>query len=123
LAGLQGKSNEEMKTTYGAGAFVSSASDITFESGNIPGVGADPYIIGKLVGMAKGTTSKPIVGKNGVYVLQVTDIKDATPLDDAAIKANKKGAASAGQSAMRGKIATALEKIADIKDDRWKMGL
>lgn len=123
LEKLQGKSMEEIKNAYGAGAFASTATDINFDAGNVPAFGQDPYIVGKICGMAKGATSKPIVGKNGVYIVQVTDIKEPAPLDAAAAEAAKKSAASAGQSGLKYKIEQALNKSADIKDERWKAGI
>lgn len=123
LSALQGKSMEEIKTAYGAGAFVSTANDISFESQSIPSIGNDPYIIGKVCGMAKGATSKPIIGKNGVYIIQVSNITEATALDENSLKGSKKGQAQNGQSMLRNKINQALLKMADVKDERWKAGI
>lgn len=119
---LQGKNLEEMKTGYGAGAFVSTANDISFESPSIPGIGNDPYLIGKVTGMAKGTTSKPIVGKNGVYVVQVTEVVEAPKADEAALLASRKSAAQQGQGQLKSKVEPALVKMADAKDERHKAG-
>lgn len=123
LEKLQGKSLEEMKNAYGNGAFVSSANDITFESASIPGIGNDPYVIGKVAGMAKGTTSKPLVGKNGVYVLQVTEVVEAPAIDDNGLVAAKKSAALGGQNTLKSKIEQALTKMADVKDERHTVGM
>lgn len=122
MATLQGKSLEEIKTGYGAGAFVSSATDISFESPSIPGIGNDAYVIGKATGLAKGATSKPIVGKNGVYIVQVTEVKEATKPDEAALIAARKTAADQGKQQLKGKVEPALVKMADAKDERHKAG-
>ncbi len=114
---------EEIKTAYGAGAFVSNATDITFESQSIPSIGNDPYVIGRICGMKKGTTSKPIVGKNGVYIVQVSEVTEPVALDENSLKGAKKGQAQNGQSQLRNRINQALLKMADVKDERWKAGI
>ncbi len=122
MAALQNKSLEEIKTGYGAGAFVSSAADISFESPSIPGIGNDGYVIGKAINMAKGTTSKPIIGKNGVYIVQVTEVKEATKPDENALAGSRRSAAEQGKQQLRGKVESALVKMADAKDERYKAG-
>ncbi|MBX7242909.1 MAG: SurA N-terminal domain-containing protein [Bacteroidia bacterium] len=123
LSALQGKSMEEIKTAYGPGAFVSNANDVNFESQSIPSIGNDPYVVGRICGMAKGATSKPIVGKNGVYIVQVSEITEPTALDENSLKGAKKGQAQNGQSQLRNRINQALLKMADVKDERWKAGI
>lgn len=123
LEKLQGKSLEEIKTGYGGGAYTGTATDITFESQSAGSMGADPYLIGKICGMKKGATSKPIISKSGVYIVQVTDVVEPAALDAKVLETNKKSAASAGQSLIKSRIEQALIKSADVQDERWKVGI
>lgn len=110
----------KIKDAYGAGAFVSTAADVTFETPSISGIGNDPIIVGKIAGAKANSTSKPIVGKNGVYVVQVSAITEAPAKDAKAIEEAQKGNAQALQGVIRQKIEQALIKQADAKDERYK---
>ena len=110
----------KIKDAYGAGAFVSTAADITFETPTIPGIGNDPIIVGKIVGAKVNTTSKPVVGKNGVYVLQVSAITEAPAKDAKALEEAQKATSQSMQGVIRQKIEQALIKQADAKDERYK---
>lgn len=110
----------KIKDAYGAGAFVSTAADVTFETPTIAGIGNDPIVVGKIVGAKANTTSKPIVGKNGVYVIQVTAVTEAPAKDAKALEEGQKGNAQAMQNMVRQKIEQSLIKQADAKDERYK---
>lgn len=81
---------EEMKAAAGSGNIdqvgtaikkpVIPATDITFASYGIPGVGYEPGIIGAASGAAQGKLFGPFQGLNGVYVVVVDAInKGANP--------------------------------------------
>ncbi|MEN9444339.1 MAG: hypothetical protein RIS47_1229, partial [Bacteroidota bacterium] len=67
-----GKSLEQLASEFKTE--VKEASNITFASRQIPGLGVEPAVIGKSTSLAKDKISEPIQGVNGVYVLQVTVI-------------------------------------------------
>ncbi|MDX1908944.1 MAG: peptidylprolyl isomerase [Bacteroidia bacterium] len=119
LAGLSGDLNA-MKDAYGAGAFVNTASDISFESTNIPGMGTDRMVIGTIAGMQQGTTSKPITGMNGVYIVQVTSVTEAPAPDETTLKALRDNLAAQGQTTLQNKIEAALTELAKVVDARAK---
>jgi len=54
-----------------AGATVTDASGVSYTSLNISGAGREPEIVGKAFSLEEGDTAGPIVGANGVYVIQV----------------------------------------------------
>lgn len=111
-----------VKDAYGAGAFVNTAQNVTFTSSNIPGIGGDPYIIGKVTGMEQGQVSKPLEGQNGVYIVKVTSIQDASELDDETLLTKKKTEANTSQTQWTQRIQPVLTEIADVKDERYKIG-
>ena len=52
------------------GTEVESVQSVTFSSKSIPGLGSEPKVISKLFGMTAGSSSQPIIGNNGVYVIK-----------------------------------------------------
>lgn len=118
LASLAGQDLNAMKNAYGAGAFINTAKGISFSSNSIPGVGADPKLVGKAVSLAAGETSSPIVGLNGVYVLQATNVTEAGEVDEAQLQARRTQLARQGQQQLQGKINAALIELAKVDDNR-----
>ncbi|TAE46597.1 MAG: hypothetical protein EAZ89_19765 [Bacteroidetes bacterium] len=118
LDAVAGSDLNAVKEAYGAGAFTNSATNITFETSTIPGIGADRLIVGKVAGMAQGETSKPIEGQNGVYIIQVTAVTEAPEADETTLASLKQSQMMQGKSAIQGKIMAALTELADVKDKR-----
>ena len=52
------------------GAEVESVQSVTFSTRSIPGLGSEPKLISKLFGMTAGSSSQPIIGNNGVYIIK-----------------------------------------------------
>ncbi|MGQ8335965.1 peptidylprolyl isomerase [Sunxiuqinia sp. A32] len=57
---------------------VKSANNLSFNSFSIPGVGAEPNVIGTLSSLEKGKISTPIKGNNGVFVVEVVTVTEGT---------------------------------------------
>lgn len=55
---------------------MNTASNLRFTAYSIPGIGVEPELQAVATSLEAGKLSSPIVGNNGVYVLQV-DTKDA----------------------------------------------
>jgi peptidyl-prolyl cis-trans isomerase D len=95
---------------------VDSASNITFNSSFIPGLGNEPQLIGTITTLREGDTSAPIIGLNGVYIAQVIrkSVTDAPP-NVTQVKAQARS-----QRGFRtaNKFAEALRHHAKIKDNR-----
>jgi peptidyl-prolyl cis-trans isomerase D len=95
-----------------------SASAVTMKNTTLSGAGVEPKVIGTAFGLAEGATSGPIDGEKGVYVVEVTKVNDATKLDNYAAIMNRLNAAR--RNTVQGKVYQALEKAADIDDNRAK---
>ena len=118
LAGISGGDLNAMKDAYGTGARIGTAEGITFSSASIQGMGAEKYVIGKAVGMQPGDISSPIVGNNGVYIIQVTGAEDAGEIDDATLASNRDAQAGIKQQDIQRRVEPALLDAAEIDDNR-----
>lgn len=97
---------------------VRTASGVNFKSTSLSGAGTEPKVIGAAFGIKEGQLSKPIDGVNGVYVVEVTKVNEATKLDNyAAIIARL---SNLRKNAAQGKVYSALEAAAEIEDNRAK---
>lgn len=53
---------------------VRNATNINFNSFSIPGLGAEPAVVGTVASLDINNISKPVAGNNGVYIVQVTSV-------------------------------------------------
>lgn len=100
------------------GVTLRSAAAITLKNTTLSGAGVEPKVIGTAFGLAEGATSKPIDGEKGVYVVEVTKVNDVTQLDNYTAIMNRLNAAR--RNSVQTKVYQALEKAADIEDNRSK---
>lgn len=112
---------EAIKNAYGNGAFVSKAEGVTFEQGNIQGVGSDPILVGKVFGMKANEISKPIVASTGVYVVQLTSVEEA-PMDDKALEQYRGNLTQAARQQFVQNAEKGLRDYYKVKDSRHKFG-
>ncbi|MEM0996295.1 MAG: SurA N-terminal domain-containing protein [Bacteroidota bacterium] len=105
---------------YGQGASTGSAQDLRFSSNDVAGIGNEPKVVGRAFGMQVGTTSQPIIGTNGVYIIKLDAVNDPIPLDDQ-VKAIQKQAIrqSKGQEAVNASYQGLID-IANVRDLRYK---
>ncbi|GAB4159981.1 MAG: peptidylprolyl isomerase [Winogradskyella sp.] len=95
-----------------------TAAALTMKNTTLAGAGVEPKVIGAAFGLEQGKTSKPIDGEKGVYIIEVTKITEATELDNYTSIMNRLNTTKRG--AVQGKVYQALEKAADIEDNRAK---
>ena len=95
-----------------------TAAAVTIKNTTLSGAGVEPKVVGAAFGLAEGATSKPIDGDKGVYVVNVTKITEATKLDNYTSVINRLNAER--KSAVQNKVYQALEKAAEIEDNRAK---
>lgn len=57
-----------------------SQSSVSFSTGTIPGVGQDPTFAGTVFGLDEGETSGVVEGENAAFVVEVTDMREPSPL-------------------------------------------
>jgi len=111
-----------VKEAYGDGAFVSNATGITFQSTSIPGIGADPYIVGRVYSMKEGEITQPLVGANGVFVIKATQVQEASELDEDALMTKLETERTREMNQIGSKLPQAVLEIANVKDERYKAG-
>ena len=100
------------------GQTVKTATGLTMKNTTLSGAGVEPKVIGSAFGLPQGGVSKPIDGEKGVYVVEVTKITEATKLENyAAILARL---SNARKGTVQTQVYSALEKAADVDDNRAK---
>ena len=95
-----------------------TANGVRLKNPMLSGSGNEPKVVGAAFGLKQGEISKPIVGDNGVYVVEVIKVEEASKLENyAAILARLSNARKAG---VQNKVYKALETAADVEDNRAK---
>ncbi len=79
---IEGKSSLQAVASQ-LNAEVSNASNINFNSFSVPGLGAEPAVLGTVAALEANKISKPIAGNNGVYVVNVTSVSENQNMDAA----------------------------------------
>ncbi|HZH71285.1 MAG TPA: SurA N-terminal domain-containing protein [Mariniphaga sp.] len=74
-AAIEGKTDLEAIATE-LNTAVRNASDINFNSVQVPGAGMEPKVIGFATAMPVNTISKAIEGNSGVYIVEVTNVSE-----------------------------------------------
>ena len=95
---------------------VKSAFAVNMKNPTLSGAGREPLVIGTAFGLNEGSTSKLIVGTNGVYAVQLTKFTPADELPNYQAAANRIGLAKS--NAVNTKLYAALKDAADIEDNR-----
>lgn len=97
---------------------VKTASALNMKTPTISGAGTEPKVVGTAFTLEEGKISEPIVGNNGVYVVQVTKKTPATSLDSYYSYSSQATTAETG--AVNYKVFNALKEAAEIEDKRAK---
>lgn len=102
-----------------AGLDVKDATDVSFNSFQIPGAGVEPKVIASATLTEQGTISEPIAGNQGVYVIMVNNktIDEVTP---EVLSQTKEGMEQSNKYRANYQAVQALLKNAEIKDTRYK---
>ena len=95
---------------------VDSISNATFNSNTLPGLGNEPSVIAAALDLQPNSTSKPIVGNNGVYVIRVKDKNESADEPNIPFLRSIMNNTSRSQATI--KLIQALRANADIKDSR-----
>ena len=96
------------------------AQNINFATNALPGSSNEPAVIGQTVTMKQETLSKPILGKEGVYMVYVTAKREAPAPKD--YEAQQKGAAMETQTRVDYEVYNALKDNANITEHFLKFG-
>ena len=95
-----------------------TSAGVTMESPTISGAGNEPYIVGAAFALNEGETSGLLVGDKGVYMVEVTKVE--TPVDLGNYQSFANQIEEQRANAVNSKLYPALEKSADIEDNRAK---
>jgi peptidyl-prolyl cis-trans isomerase D len=109
---------EEIAKAYGPDANVYSSSDLKLNSNSLPTAGFDPKAIGAAFSLESGKRSQPLVGENGVFIIEVQNKTVAPEINDyttykAPIEQNVLSRSSFA-------IADAIKENANIEDKRYR---
>jgi peptidyl-prolyl cis-trans isomerase D len=99
------------------GTVVDTSVNSTMLQGGIAKVGGEPRVVGAAFGTPKGTTSKPVAGRSGVYLVQpISDVVAGQTAPD--LTMFRRQVTSTNSAMVRGNLLNSLKKNADIKDNR-----
>jgi len=99
------------------GQTVETADNVTFGSGMLPGNVAEPEVIGKVFALANNVVTKPIVGKNGVYVAKLLSKTPASA--SAGAFTTKAQQTQQDRMSVNYRLMEALKKGSKIEDKRF----
>ncbi len=118
LKGLSGNNVDEIATAYGKEANVYSSSDLKLSTNTLPNVGFAPEAIGKAFALKAGQMTGPVIGENGVVIVQTEAITAAPEIADYSTYKEQIAQRERQQTAFN--IAEAVKKFSDIEDERYK---
>ncbi|GAA0711424.1 peptidylprolyl isomerase [Aquimarina litoralis] len=95
---------------------VKTASALNMKTPTISGAGTEPKVVGAAFALESGQVSEPVVGNNGVYVVEVTKKTPASGLDTYMSYAAQESKTQA--NAVNTRVFNALKEAADIEDKR-----
>ena len=95
-----------------------TAAAVTIKNTTLSGAGVEPKVVGAAFGLAEGASSKLIDGEKGVYVIEVTKVNEVPKLENYTSIMNRLN--SERKNVVQNKVYQALEKAADIEDNRAK---
>jgi peptidyl-prolyl cis-trans isomerase D len=109
---------EEIANAYGEDAGVYSSSDLKMNSNSLPTAGFDPKAVGAAFALENGKRSAPIIGENGVLIIELQNKTIAPAAADYTMY--KMPLQQNTQSRGSFNIVEAIKDHADIVDKRYK---
>lgn len=119
LEGSIAGSESLLSVAQKAGAEVVDATDLNFNSLQIPGAGIEPKVIAEVLKMNEGKISKPIIGNQGVYVV-IVNAKNTTEVTPEQIQEAKLQMDQLNMNRVNYQLLPALEKKEGVVDERYK---
>ena len=112
---MSGKSITQLSSEFDQGT-LDTIRNVNFGTQLLPGIGDEPDVIGRVVGMQVGDVSAPIVGRSGVYVVEVIKNVGASAAQNFA-GLRQQGSQRIANAASQ-ELLEALRKNADVSDLR-----
>ncbi|WP_251621052.1 peptidylprolyl isomerase [Odoribacter lunatus] len=102
-----------------AGLEIKDASEISFNSFQVPGAGIEPNVIALASQLEQGQISKPIAGNQGIYIIMINNkiVEETTP---ETVEQAKTGIDQSNKYRATYQAVQALLKNAEVKDLRYK---
>lgn len=119
LASAQSGSESLLSIAQKAGVDVKEATEISFNSFQIPGAGIEPRVIAAASVVEQGKISTPIEGNQGVYIIMVNNrtTEDVTP---ETVQQTKEGMQQANMYRANYQAIQAILKNGNVIDQRYK---
>lgn len=119
LASAQSGSESLLSIAQKAGVEVKEATEISFNSFQIPGAGIEPRVIAAASVVEEGKLSTPIEGNQGVYIIMVNNrtTEDVTP---ETVQQTKEGMQQANMYRANYQAIQAILKNGNVIDQRYK---
>jgi peptidyl-prolyl cis-trans isomerase D len=95
---------------------VREANDVRFTMVNLPGVGAEPKVIGAIFGLEPNTISQPIKGNTGVFLAEITRMDEAVTPEN--LEPTKQQWRNTFSNRVQNDVFQALKNNARIEDNR-----
>jgi peptidyl-prolyl cis-trans isomerase D len=91
------------------------AENIRFSSISVPGAGVEPRLIATALSTGENRISSPVIGENGVYLLEVISVTVPEEMD---IDSERRRLVTGKRARVNFEAFEALRKEADVKDNR-----
>jgi peptidyl-prolyl cis-trans isomerase D len=101
----------------GLGKAVESASNTTFSTFSVPGIGTETVLLGAIFNLEKGQISTPVADRKGVYMIQINEI---TPAAEGNVALTKQQMSYSAGAQVDYAVAGALQNSCEIVDNRGK---
>ena len=122
LAATGSQDLAKVRDSYGNGAFLSQADNVSFASGTAPGIGNDPVVVGRAFSLEPQQVSSPVIGQTGVYLIKVTSKNQPAPPSEDQIRQFQQNLSQSKTNNMASKVFVGVRESANIKDFRFKFG-
>lgn len=116
LVTLIGSNKDLLSIAERYGLTVDTAANISFATAFIPEAGNEPAVVAKVSKMSEGSTTPPIIGKNGVFVVTVMSKSSDNPPANVAMIRQQLRTQRANSVAYR--FGQAMRSHAKIEDNR-----
>lgn len=111
---ISGQSLSAIASSYNSD--IDTITGATFNSTYLPELGSEPNVLAAAYNMSANTTSEPIVGNNGIYVIQL--VNKTLPTAATNLPQVRKQASSTYQTQVGRQLIQAMKKTVKIKDSR-----
>lgn len=117
---LKGKTLDEASEAFGLTSKL--AANVSEKRPNLPGMGAEPYVVGFALSLPEGTVSNPVEGKKGVYLIEVLTKTTVEPRTEYVAYRDELEEKRKGEMVNYDTgVYKALKEVANVKDERSKV--